>query len=290
MSDEARLYETHKYRCLVYTQNLTDDIYLMLCGIEHCLPDYSFHTEDRPGYHLHIILKGSGVLSVNGREQRLHFGQMFVTKPGEKTWYKADNSDPWVYCWMTFGGNIAKDCLEKAGFSDGVNNLNCNVSQQRFHSLVERVLDEAKLKPSNIYFRTGMLLEYISAAIDSNYMSGEKNRRPAEYHSDLYVDYAVNMIQENYASITISEVAKNIGIHRSYLTGIFKKKVGVSPQEFLLQCRIRQACKLLTETNNPIQEIARQVGYDNPLTFSNTFKTFRGLSPRSYREHKAKTE
>lgn len=49
MSDEARLYETHKYRCLVYTQNLTDDIYLMLCGIEHCLPDYSFHTEDRPG-------------------------------------------------------------------------------------------------------------------------------------------------------------------------------------------------------------------------------------------------
>ena len=241
--------------------------------------DSSIPKESVTTFHIENLAPGVAV-----------FGQMFVTKPGEKTWYKADNSDPWVYCWMTFGGNIAKDCLEKAGFSDGVNNLNCNVSQQRFHSLVERVLDEAKLKPSNIYFRTGMLLEYISAAIDSNYMSGEKNRRPAEYHSDLYVDYAVNMIQENYASITISEVAKNIGIHRSYLTGIFKKKVGVSPQEFLLQCRIRQACKLLTETNNPIQEIARQVGYDNPLTFSKTFKTFCGVSPRSYREHKAKTE
>ena len=60
----------------------------------------------------------------------------------------------------------------------------------------------------------------------------------------------------------------------------------VLAQEFLLQCRIRQACKLLTETNNPIQEIARQVGYDNPLTFSKTFKTFCGVSPRSYREQK----
>ena len=84
--------------------------------------------------------------------------------------------------------------------------------------------------------------------------------------------------------LTPEELAKHIGIHRSYLTTIFKKRIGISPQEYLLQCRLRHACKLLSETNNPIQEIARNVGYDNPLTFSKIFKSYYGISPRTFRE------
>ena len=51
-----------------------------------------------------------------------------------------------------------------------------------------------------------------------------------------------------------------------------------------MQCRIQRACKILEETDNPIQEIARQIGYDNPLTFSKTFKNFYGISPKAYRK------
>ncbi len=57
----------------------------------------------------------------------------------------------------------------------------------------------------------------------------------------------------------------------------------------MLQCRLRRACKLLAETGNPIQEIARNVGYDNPLTFSKIFKSYYGISPREYR-HQQQSE
>jgi AraC family transcriptional regulator of arabinose operon len=88
--------------------------------------------------------------------------------------------------------------------------------------------------------------------------------------------------------VKISDVAKYVGLNRSYLTNIFKEKTGVSPQEYLIQCKLQMADKLLSETDNPIQEISRQVGYDNPLTFSKTFKKYYGNSPRAYREKKRK--
>ena len=253
------------------------------------MPDYCFYTEGRPGYHLHIILEGKGTLCVNGVEQKLHFGQMFVTKPGEDSWYRADSEDPWTYCWMAFDGIIAKESIEKAGFFENVNVLECNIDQQRFYSLVQRLLNNAELKTSAVYYNTGRLLEFIGLAVESYIESEKKIHKSRDYQADSYVEYAVNFIRNNYATATISAVAKNVGIHRSYLTTIFKKKTGVSPQEFLLQCRLRRACKLLAETGNPIQEIARNIGYDNPLTFSKIFKSYYGISPREYR-HQQQSE
>ena len=288
-TERTAMYETSDYRCLVYSKRVTDDIYLKLCGLERCMPDYCFYTEGRPGYHLHIILEGKGTLCVNGVEQKLHFGQMFVTKPGEDSWYRADSEDPWTYCWMAFDGNIAKESIEKAGFFENVNVLECNIDQQRFYSLVQRLLNNAELKTSAVYYNTGRLLEFIGLAVESYIESEKKIHKSRDYQADSYVEYAVNFIRNNYATATISAVAKNIGIHRSYLTTIFKKKTGVSPQEFLLQCRLRRACKLLAETGNPIQEIARNIGYDNPLTFSKIFKSYYGISPREYR-HQQQSE
>jgi AraC family transcriptional regulator of arabinose operon len=289
-TSDAQKFEDHKYRAIIYKAHASEELYMTLCGVENCLPDYYFHAGDRTGYHMHVILQGKGVLSVNGKERPVRFGQMFITKPGEETWYKADSDDPWVYCWMTFDGKFAKDIVEKAGFFSGINIRECHASQQDFYALVLKALEQTELTPSNVYRRTACLLEFISLAIDSCSESDKDIRVKHEYPTDTYVEYAADFIRANYATVKISDVARYIGIHRSYMTGIFKKKMGVSPQEYLMQCRIRLACKLLEETENPIQEIARQVGYDNPLTFSKTFKSYFGVSPRAYRQSKQADE
>ncbi len=284
----AGLYETPKIRCLACQRRVSDDIYMLLCGVEHCLPDYYFDTEERTGYHLHVILEGKGVLSVNGKETELHFGQMFMTKPDEDTWYKADSEDPWVYCWMAFDGNLAADCAERAGFVKGVNVQECYIDPDEFYNLCKRVLDLAEVSPAHVLMRTGLLMEFVALAVESHYKSDQGGKKSHEYSTDVYVKYAADFIRGNYATAKISDVAKYIGIHRSYLTNIFKNKMGISPQEYLIQCKLKRAAKFLTETDNPIQEISRQIGYDNPLTFSKTFKNFYGISPKFYRQqHKA---
>lgn len=288
---KSNLYETNRYRCLVYQEKQTDDLYLTICGVENCVSGYEFHTEGRTGYHLHVILSGRGILQVNGEFYSLHRGQMFVTKPGEDTWYRADEKDPWTYCWMTFDGNNAANYIENAGFSAGINYRDCYVDPRLFYKFVKDILDKQEMTLANDLYRLSRLLDFISLAIES----GEQKIPMAHHENDsnaiIYVDKAVSYIQENYSKIKITDVARNIGINRSYLTKIFKKRMGVSPQEYLMQCKLNSATKLLIETDAQIQDIARHVGYDNLLTFSKIFKGKFGISPKHYRlQHRSGEE
>lgn len=288
MNNESAIFINPKIRMLVFQKYLTEDIRLTACGVERCLPEYTFNSADRPGYHLHVILEGKGKLRVNGKETNLTSGQMFICKPGEETWYKADIKEPWIYCWMSFEGKLAKKCAEDAGFLGDVNHLDCNIDTKRFYTIVAKALNQVDVAPSHIYSRTGLLLEFIGAAIESRHCFDDQAKKSSEVAGVDYVKYAIDYIRSNYATAKISDVARHIGLNRSYLSQIFKIKTGISPQEFLMKCKIQNACKLLVETNNPIQEISRQVGYDNPLTFSKTFKNVHGMSPKTYRENNKK--
>lgn len=284
MKNKTGYFETKRYRCLVYQEKQTNDLYLTICGYEKCAPGYQFHTEGRSGYHLHVILGGKGVLCVNGEERPVRHGQIFITKPGEDTWYRADDKEPWTYCWMAYEGNLAAQYTESAGLPDGVNITDCNVDQRQFFLLVQRVLDHPELTLSNDLLRLGLLLEFLSLAVESAQKQIPPSLRERELSADVYVDYAVTYILSNSSNVKISDVARYIGINRSYLTNIFKKKMGVSPQEYLMQCRLDRACQLLRDTDASIQDISRRVGYDNPLTFSKIFHSRFGMSPTAYRE------
>ena len=286
MNTLSNLYETNLYRCLVYQEKQTDDIYLTLCGVERCLPGYEFRCGNRGGYHLHVILSGKGILNVNGRQYNLRRGQMFVTKPGEETWYRADQQDPWTYCWMTFDGLRSDFYAESAGFPHGINCQYCRIEQSRFYACVKETLDRPAMTLGNDIWRLSMLLQFISLAVESYETKQIPAHREIVFSPDVYADKAVTFIQANFANIRITDVAKNIGINRSYLTKVFKKKMGISPQEYLMQCRFDHACSLLTETDAMIQDIARHIGYDNVLTFSKIFKERYGISPKNYRIQK----
>lgn len=284
MEKKAELHVTNRYRCLDYYDRQTESIYLCSCGLEKCTPDKVVHyLPGRPYYHLHVILSGKGSLTVAGQTQNLHFGQMFLTRPDEECTYRPDPEDPWTYCWMSFDGAKAAYYVESAGFKSGVYWQDCYVDHQEFNTLVQKVLSRPELTLANDLLRLGALLAYLSLAIESNYKSQQVVRHRHEYAPDVYVNHALDYIRKHYDSIKVTDVARYIGINRSYLTNIFKKKMGVSPQEYLLQYRLDKGCKLLLETRLSIQEVAQRIGYDNPLTFSKMFKSVYGVSPRKFR-------
>lgn len=281
---ETRLYETSRYRCLVYREKQTDDLYLTLCGIEQCLSGYRFSTGDRLGYHLHVILSGKGVLYVNGKKTELREGQMFMTKPGEAdTWYQADNKEPWHYCWIAFDGNAALKYVQSAGFDQGVNYRTCELEYRRYGGLIKKILDRPEMTLSNDIHRLAVLLEFIAFAVEDYESSNRGERRLKTDYTNSYVEYALNYIEANFSTAKVSDVAHNIGIHRSYLTSIFRKKLGVSPQEYIMRVKLDRARQLLLDSSAPVQEVSQMVGYENPLTFSKCFKNRFGMSPRAYR-------
>ncbi|MBR1781472.1 MAG: AraC family transcriptional regulator [Oscillospiraceae bacterium] len=263
-----------------------DEIYLCYCGIEECRPGQFFDAAGRDAWHLHVIVSGKGSLLLEDEEIQLHFGQMFITKPGERCLYYADAEDPWVYCWMTFDGDKAASYVASAGFGAGVNHQDCYVDANNFYRLVSRILEEPEMSLANDLMSQGLLMEYLALSIRSNYRSQNVARHTNEYTAEDYVTRAMSMIDGNFATIKIADVARNIGLNRSYLTTLFKQRLGISPQEYLVQCRMKWGCYYLEHMDNRIQEIAQYVGYGDSMTFSKLFKKIYNMTPTEYRSKK----
>lgn len=67
--------------------------------------------------------------------------------------------------------------------------------------------------------------------------------------------------------LKINELADRIGVNRSYLTSSFKKSLGCSPQEYLMNLRIEKAKTLLKNGDIQVSEVAAKVGYGDPAGF-----------------------
>ena len=102
------------------------------------------------------------------------------------------------------------------------------------------------------------------------------------------MEEALQYIENNYAhKVNIQVIADHLSIERTYLYRLFKDITGFSPQEYLLDFRIRQACSLLKKTDLPVSDIARSVGYEDALYFSRLFKQKKGKTPTDYRKNTA---
>lgn len=92
------------------------------------------------------------------------------------------------------------------------------------------------------------------------------------------------MDEEFSSGISISEVAKKIHVERTYFFRRFKKEIGVSPSDYLLGVRLEKAKDLLRNSNLSIASIAKAVGYNNYVTFTESFAKKMGLRPSEYRK------
>jgi two-component system response regulator YesN len=54
--------------------------------------------------------------------------------------------------------------------------------------------------------------------------------------------------------------------------------------QHLASLRIERAQHLLTSTDDKVESIARQIGFEDASVFSRAFKRWVGRSPKSYRE------
>ena len=284
MNDESgeHYFVSKHYRCLNYHHRLSQELYLLMCGIEQCVPGKSRGPERRPGYHLHVVLTGEGVLEVNGTRTAVHGGQMFLLKPDATCYYCASQERPWTYCWVTFDGDRAGYYMDQAGFTAGTSVRNCYVDPDGFYELANALLEKPELNLAKDLRRQGLLNQFLALAVES-YNRSRHGRRNGEYSTNSYVDHALDFIHANYDRIKVTDISDFIGIDRSYFTHIFKDRVGVSPQQYLIRVRMRHGAELLRGTDQPIKEIARKAGYEDSLTFSKAFKIYYGVSPKVYR-------
>lgn len=85
-------------------------------------------------------------------------------------------------------------------------------------------------------------------------------------------------------SINLDELALDYGMSPSDFRRKWSGLMSAPPGQYLTQLRIREACRLLAETGLKIGEVARRVGYDDPLYFSRRFRQEIGETASAYRK------
>jgi transcriptional regulator GlxA family with amidase domain len=104
-------------------------------------------------------------------------------------------------------------------------------------------------------------------------------------HRDEDIRRAEHFMGKQYGSIvTVDAVADHVGMSSRHFKRRFKQATGITPLAYLQNVRILAARKRLETTLDPIDEITRQIGYEDASTFRRLFKQRVSLSPREYRD------
>lgn len=276
--------KSSRFKSLEDLQQDSVELCLTYCGYEECDPGYRFGPNKRNSHVLHIVKEGKGHLEIGKKKYQIGKGEAFLIPANMEAWYEADKENPWTYMWVGFVGYKADECILSSGFSlkNPVRKIGCD---RKLYGYIEDMLEAHQLTISDELRRNGILMIFLSELIEDYKKQSPGTPMTHPYPGSVYVKHAVEYINRNYSKrLKINEMADYIGVNRSYLTSSFKKAMGCSPQEYLVNLRMEKARSLLTKTDMPVNAVANAVGYSDQLAFSKIYKQYYGLSPKAYRE------
>jgi AraC family transcriptional regulator len=83
--------------------------------------------------------------------------------------------------------------------------------------------------------------------------------------------------------LSVGELAAIAQMSRYHFGRLFKQSTGLSPHQYVLQCRIEKAKQLLAQLELPIAEVYQQVGFQSQSHFTKVFRRHTGVTPKAYR-------
>ncbi|CAI6045147.1 HTH-type transcriptional activator RhaR [Paenibacillus sp. JJ-100] len=148
--------------------------------------------------------------------------------------------------------------------------------------LQQKTPDQRSLLHLNHFPNMKDAVQYLYLAADELVNFKRSNE---EERANLVVQSICNYIKHNLdKDLTLVRLAELHHFNPSYLSRFFKQEMGINLSEFIDDCRIRRAKELLLNQELMVREVALQVGYESPHSFTRLFKKLTGKTPQEFRE------
>jgi AraC family transcriptional regulator, transcriptional activator of pobA len=252
-----------------------------------------------PGPHAHDFLvllyleHGTEVVRVDGRDRALRTGDAFVVAPGAvvaaprpgdgdaRAWtvfFPADAVDPAapLVSWRThpllapFGGDhggggrrLPVPADQRGGWLAGLTDLDAELRERR-----DGYADAARAHLTLLLVRLGRL----------------HRDAPPEPGVAPLLAAVFEVVEARYREpISLRDVADAVGLTAGHLTTVVGRRTGRTVQQWITERRMREARRLLADTDLTVAEIARRVGYREAGYFVRRFRTAHGVPPEAWR-------
>ena len=241
-------------------------------------------TRNLLDYELMVVTEGMLNIADHSREYVINKGEYLLmpptphqhgTRPGRCEFY-----------WMHFDyhGGLQDHFLHSVLPEYDSNHL-IIPALGRLSSMERIIILMKQLQDSDRRYKESSLNNALCSAIlaelsAQNRHTQTKDKQLKEQLFSDIMDYISWHAQDN---LRVSEIASYFGYNEKYLTTFFKKYSGITLKQHLLQTKMELAKSALSETNQPVSQIAFSLGFSDAHNFSNAFHKVTGLSPSEYR-------
>ena len=234
----------------------------------------------RLDFQLLYIASGKAQFYFQGVERMVPAGHMVIYRPKEEQKYRYYGADQTEVYWVHFTGNNVRNIMRQYGIAD-TEQVICTGTSLEYKRIFTQMIQEMQMRRENYEELLVLLLRQLFILT-----ARQLRERPKGKNGFLEkeIQFAIRHFQENYHTmLSIDAYAASRGMSTSWFIRGFRELTGVTPMRYILALRITNAQSLLENTDYPISEISRIVGYDDQLYFSRLFKKQNGVSPTEFR-------
>jgi len=237
-------------------------------GVWEATGPFELARPDQSGTFLMACIGGEGEVKADGQWRRIESGQACLLPPFVTNEMKHGGHEPWRICWV------------------------------RYHESRESNPIVSSTSPVLGAYDPWPLYR----AIQGLHAECEGGQQPAHVHLwiELIHSHVLHFAQPHQAdprlwklwrqvedslahNWTVDELAARACVCREHLRRLCQEELGRSPMQHVTFLRMQRARDLLSTTDMKVESITREVGYQNPNTFSNTFKKWVGWRPSEHR-------
>ena len=153
--------------------------------------------------------------------------------------------------------------------------------------LYEGCIQSADIDTDAMLTGLEMLAEYLGqiySSLQGTHASPSASRRYFTSSEDTILTHAMEYIRLNAGShISVAALAEFCHCSESYISRIFKRRIGVNINVYINKVRVELAKNHLLLSKESISSIAARVGFNDPNYFSRVFTQIIGISPTEFR-------
>lgn len=250
------------------------------CGFWRPATDADLLVEGAwPSYAMVYVLAGTGTCTdADDVTHRLRPGSVLQRLPGRPHRQRMDRSPGWAECWIDLGG-----ALPSALADAGVIDLRRQTLEPGLDQSIPRRLARTLglMREAREHELPRAYLDLVGVLVDVYAL--DRGRDAADPHAAL-LTRACRLLTEGASSREpLERVAATLHLSYQRFRTLFRERIGVSPGEFRIRHRIDRAREMLLGSDRSVKDIARDLGYANPQSFSLQFKALVGRSPEIFR-------
>lgn len=257
-------------------QSWFDDDYLSSELLVHCYihENYIFKMHSHQFYEINIVTRGTGRHYIADTYLPANVGDVFVIPPNiQHGYYTFDTLDiAHILLKRSFINRYKEELLQIPGydlffdiepFIRKTSGLNCNLNMdaKQLNSILKKFKYIIDMEKQSKYMYTNILILGLISEISTTFQK-KILHSASEFYEDTELMNIMDFIKKNLnTKLTLPEIANYSNMSVATLNRRFNSILGISPMNYVTNCRIQKALELLEENKYNKTEIAQLCGF-----------------------------